>query len=810
MSYDPGRYTGDGTTRIYTVPFPYFDRSHVKVFINDVEITTFTFLTDTQIQLDVAATGGASVEILRETPIDAPMATFSGVAALAPIDLDNAMTQHRYALQESLDVLRDGIDDVEQAKVVMEAAAVVASTNASIASAAAATATLVQSQLLTVTSYTGLADAVTQLGSTQCDLQIPNAQVVSANLTVPANIRLVFKKGGSLSVSPGVTVTIAQHPSAGPYQIFSGTGLVVVGGEVLPEWWGAKADGSTNSQPAWQAAVDSVYAAGGGEVVAGFGTYLLSTLVDPYYLIKCKDKVSVRGMGSWSVLKAGPGLRTTSRGVCILYNHDEYVSNIHIKDLAIDYNGVNNLWLTGYSATSSSNRTGANIGYNCLIENIHFLNAAGHHFVWFGLTTGTGSDSRNFGNRVSNCLFENCGDAIAGNQATDHSSIYMGCDGGVITGNTFKNAASCYVPTAIEMHGNETVCVGNSVRNYNHGINLGGDSASVANVSITGNSLGNVVRGVVLWTFSNFTIDNLEISGNTVSVIDTEVSAYAPGGGICYTGGFDTSTGLSSNWTITGNTIRQSIINTAAFTQAIAGIAIDPVAGCSIRGNVITGFKGEGVRLEFVAGKAFAGIAVSGNSILYCGYTAAAGRNRAIAILSGSSAPYATAVAFTDNTIIGGHYGSSTDMACGISLNAGGQFVGLTIKGNTVRGVSTADIITPTAQTQGTIMIDHVSSVTGTPWGVIRASWGSRWLDSTNGYVYDYRNGSGTNGSMDGWNATVSVTGPPASTAPYSTQAWKKGDVFIPGSVPLAVGSPKRWISTASGTPGTITSEGNL
>ena len=39
-------YTADGSTSIYAVPFDYLSKTHVHIYINDVETTAYTYLTD--------------------------------------------------------------------------------------------------------------------------------------------------------------------------------------------------------------------------------------------------------------------------------------------------------------------------------------------------------------------------------------------------------------------------------------------------------------------------------------------------------------------------------------------------------------------------------------------------------------------------------------------------------------------------------------------------------------------------------------------------------------------------------------------
>lgn len=55
---------------------------------------------------------------------------------------------------------------------------------------------------------------------------------------------------------------------------------------------------------------------------------------------------------------------------------------------------------------------------------------------------------------------------------------------------------------------------------------------------------------------------------------------------------------------------------------------------------------------------------------------------------------------------------------------------------------------------------------------------------------------------------TVQVANNPASTAPWDGMRWNAGDRAV--LVPPVVGSPKGWLCTVAGTPGTWVSEGNL
>ncbi len=142
-----------------------------------------------------------------------------------------------------------------------------------------------------VREYTSFALAISGIGSTETTLMIPNAQAVSANITVPANITLWFLNGGSLSVANGVTVTIETQPDAGLFKIFTltGTGKIVWGSgvyQVFVQWWGAVADSDgstagdgTDDLPALDAMEGSmVFGAGVPKMVIPDGFYRLSNV----------------------------------------------------------------------------------------------------------------------------------------------------------------------------------------------------------------------------------------------------------------------------------------------------------------------------------------------------------------------------------------------------------------------------------------------------------------------------------------------------------------------------------------------------
>jgi hypothetical protein len=167
MAYSYVRYTSTGG-QIYNVPFPYLDADHVKVLINGVETSAFTWSDGATIHLDDAPAVGATITVKRETPRDGMDYSFSAQPRLKGEDLDNALLQVYYIGLEGIDAADPSFmapfinaaqaaqAAAELAEATAEAAAAnakTAETNAEAAQAAAEAAAALAAQ------YTGSAGA---------------------------------------------------------------------------------------------------------------------------------------------------------------------------------------------------------------------------------------------------------------------------------------------------------------------------------------------------------------------------------------------------------------------------------------------------------------------------------------------------------------------------------------------------------------------------------------------------------------------------------------------------------------------------
>ena len=107
--YSLVRYTGDGSNRTFTVPFPYLDSSDVEVYIDGVATTAFTFLSESSIQTTVAPAIGAIVTVKRNTQKDSKLVDFTNGSILDEAALDLENDQLMYIAQENADVATDSI-----------------------------------------------------------------------------------------------------------------------------------------------------------------------------------------------------------------------------------------------------------------------------------------------------------------------------------------------------------------------------------------------------------------------------------------------------------------------------------------------------------------------------------------------------------------------------------------------------------------------------------------------------------------------------------------------------------------------------
>ena len=89
MAVTENAYTGNGSTTNYSFTFPYLKSTDVKVQVDQVVTTAWTFANATTVQFNTAPTSGAAIKILRDTDVDTLTATFYAGSAIKSEDLND-------------------------------------------------------------------------------------------------------------------------------------------------------------------------------------------------------------------------------------------------------------------------------------------------------------------------------------------------------------------------------------------------------------------------------------------------------------------------------------------------------------------------------------------------------------------------------------------------------------------------------------------------------------------------------------------------------------------------------------------------
>lgn len=223
--------------------------------------------------------------------------------------------------------------------------------------------------IIPLSRYDDLDAALTAIGDINATLLVTMRADVDDDETVPSNVSLAFTRGGQFIVASTKTLTVYSPENvicSDRVQCFGGSGDTVftVGGRVPVGWFGAVADGSTDSTAAVQAAIDAMPDARAGTLVFPSG----QTCVDRI-LVDDKAYLTITGEG-------GNTLIPHTYDTCFRFTdtHDFRVTGLNIygtyqDSTPIDANTVNRIAISIRSDYSASGPC-----YNGLIDNNIFRN----------------------------------------------------------------------------------------------------------------------------------------------------------------------------------------------------------------------------------------------------------------------------------------------------------------------------------------------------------------------------------------------------------------------------------------------------
>jgi hypothetical protein len=294
-------------------------------------------------------------------------------------------------------------------------------------------------------------------------------------------------------------------------------------------------DGINDDRAAIQNAIDTARDAGGGEVLLPSGTYRVS--LAPKILnenalrrvFTVYPNVRIHGASrDSSIIK----LADNQAGYGAIFSgktFGEDVSGFELRSLTVDQNTTNNpvntladvaINETVFSESKIRAAVWLATGKNMTVQGCRFTDIKAIWTVFMG-----GNAERVEAIRISDNLIENVG---GGNLDFDTSQIYTETNGALsqISNNTIVSrndgqAGSLGLRSGIEIHGDNIVVEGNTIRGFLTGLNVG-SSWTAKNNTVRNNRFENVNSGVVLWADANSVTPTPDIVMRDISITNNQ------------------------------------------------------------------------------------------------------------------------------------------------------------------------------------------------------------------------------------------------------------------------------------------------
>lgn len=213
-------YAGDSN---FTIPFTYISKDDVHVYVNDTEISTWTWLNDSQINITSTLQTGDVISIRRSTPIDEKIVTYQNMS----------MVLNDNNLNLSQDQLLDAVQEVYDNNVIFKAdteasfnaykdtvdtaiTAIDAKANTAISTANTAKST---ADTAKSTADTALANSATAVSNSETAISTANAASTAANNavstanTASTNASTAVSTANSASSAASTAVSTANSAS---------------------------------------------------------------------------------------------------------------------------------------------------------------------------------------------------------------------------------------------------------------------------------------------------------------------------------------------------------------------------------------------------------------------------------------------------------------------------------------------------------------------------------------------------------------------------------------------------------------------
>ena len=214
------RYTGNGTTTTYAIPFSYRDTADLSATVAGVNVTAYTLdAAGTNLTFDTAPANNAAIEIRRTTSQNTKLVDYVSGSVLTENDLDTDSDQAFYMSQEAIDKAGDviSLDNVDfnwdvQNKRLKNVANPVDNTDA-------VNKQFISTNLPNITTVAGIASDVTTVANNDAnitavasdatDIGTVATNIASVN-TVATNINDVIKVADDLNEAISEVETVAN------------------------------------------------------------------------------------------------------------------------------------------------------------------------------------------------------------------------------------------------------------------------------------------------------------------------------------------------------------------------------------------------------------------------------------------------------------------------------------------------------------------------------------------------------------------------------------------------------------------------
>ena len=130
MATTHNSHTGNNSTTDYSFTFPYLKQTDIKVTLDNVATTAYTFANATTVRFDSAPAADVAIKIYRATDDSKLVATFYPGSAIRSNDLNDNYTQNLYSTQENTNNANDALDNSRVLESGSYVSAITKATNA--------------------------------------------------------------------------------------------------------------------------------------------------------------------------------------------------------------------------------------------------------------------------------------------------------------------------------------------------------------------------------------------------------------------------------------------------------------------------------------------------------------------------------------------------------------------------------------------------------------------------------------------------------------------------------------------------------